>query len=319
MWPLLALLGAGFLLKGSDTTSAPGAPGASGLGLGAGSAAPGAAAGSWGPFAAELALALTRLPAALVELATALARLAPQDLAGLSPTVARLASAVAAQPALAPQLAQELANNQAVRAELAAAIQAHGPLAALATVAVMRAQGLAPGDVRPGAVPSVSVPQVQATPPPWWGQTPPASSPPAPPAPASPPVIPTDRAAQGRRALELLATVSAGGQSAELAALQAALGTTPADGMYSTQSEHEARAATYGRTLRGTLLGAKSRAGLRVLTILDSDPAYRSAGRSHPEFATLADALQVPGNSSRDGTYSPALESLARQAVLNDP
>jgi len=142
---------------------------------------------------------------------------------------------------------------------------------------------------------------------------------PAPPQPATPPPPPADRVEQGRRALALLATVSAGGQSAELAALQAALGTTPADGMYSTQSEQEARAAMYGRTLRGQLMGAKSRAGLRVLTILDSDPAYRSAGRSHPEIASLADALQVPGNSSRDGTFSPSLESLARQAVLTEP
>ena len=308
------------MFAGSSSTPSPAAPGAAPgtLGLGAG-ATPGATPGAWGPFAAELAGALTQLPAALVELATALARLAPQDLAGLSPTVARLAAALAAQPQLAPQLAQELAGNQAVRGELAAALQAHGPLAAMATVAVMRARGLTAGELRPGAVPSVPVPQVQATPPPGFQTTP--WSVPTPPAapPAAPPAVPTDRIAQGRRALELLATVSAGGQSAELAALQAALGTTPADGQYSTQSEQEARAAVYGRTLRGQLMGAKSRAGLRVLTILDSDPAYRTSGRSHPEIASLADALQVPGNSSRDGTFSTALESLARQAVLTEP
>jgi len=130
--------------------------------------------------------------------------------------------------------------------------------------------------------------------------------------------VPADRVAQGRRALELLGQVRSGQTLPELAALQTALGVTPADGAYSTQAERQARAAVYGRTLRGPL-GAKAFAGLRVLEVLDSDPAYRRDGRPHPELAALAETLGVPGTASRDGTYSGSLEQLARAAVLQEP
>lgn len=383
MWPILAALGL-YLFGSSSSSSTPGAattpaPGALGLGLGGAAPLP---AGAVVPLIATLTTELLTRPQALAELAAATTR-APADFVGLPADLARVLGAIAAQPALAPQLAAEINAAPTVRAQLAGALQTHGPLALTATTALLRLAGALGGMAAP--VPGVPVPAgvMGATRPPvpqipqpgpgpsthywdgsrgaWFEYTMslPAWPPPAPgpgytwdaytsryyapgegvpltergPATWTPPPapgaaasgsspgsvsVPADRPSQGRRALELLGQVRQGQTLPELAALQAALGVSPADGAYSTQAERQARAAVYGRTLRGPL-GPKAAAGLRVLEILDSDPAYRASGRPHAELGALAETLQVPGTASRDGTFSGALEQLARAAVVGEP